>query len=148
MFRYSVWYKVKDLHPINQAMQSYASLLDTPRFPAHVTIASQLSKEKALDVYRRYTHASKPMLSASGNPVQTMQAFDRKEFHAVEQRLNMNGVVVDGIHLSLAYRLNQTFTPMEMAHAPALPRIYPEDIEVCVANCHAEDPGNWFVETL
>ena len=71
------------------------------------------------------------------------------DFHAIEQPLNTNGIgYIEGIHVSIAYRINASFTPMELAHTQPVQSIYGSDIEVCVANCESEDPSEWFIETI
>ena len=154
MFKYCVWYLVKKEHPIRSAMTSYASLLNTPLCPPHITIQSGLSKEEAVEVYHRFKDYEKPFFSPSGWPTVTENKFSSNVrskdlvFYAVEQPLNTNGIFVDGIHISLAYSINRPITPMELAMTPYTERMYPTDLEVVVANCSDEDPNNWHVENI
>jgi hypothetical protein len=149
MFKYCVWYLVKETHPIRSAMTSYASLLNTPLCPPHITIQSGLSKKEAVEVYERFKEHEKPFFSPSGWAAVTETKFSSSvrskdlTFYAIEQPLNTNGVFVEGIHISLAYSINRPFTPMEVAMSPYIQRLYPTDIDVVVADCSDENPEKW-----
>ena len=144
MFKYCVWYVVKDTHPISRQMLKYSSLFKTPRFPPHVTVKSKLTKSEAISTYNRYLSVDKPFFSPSSTPQISHERFSgRVDFYAIEQPLSTNGVYVEGIHISLAYRINNTFTPMELAHCEIIPRIYETDMSLCVMNCESEDPNEW-----
>ncbi len=149
MFKYCVWYVVKKTHPVHQMMSKYSSLFKTPKFPPHITIKSKLSKSEAIATYNRYLSVDYPVFTAYGHPKITHEVFynhyrsGQIDFYAIEQPLNTNGAYVEGIHLSLAYRINNTFTPMELAHTEFVPRIYDTDLSICIMNCESEDPNEW-----
>jgi len=151
MFRHCVWYLVKPTHPVYLSMACYTALLDTPNFLPHVTIESGLSKEKAVEVAKRFKKYEKPFFSPSGWPKISKTTFKNEyrtkqmDFYAVEQPLNTNGIFVDEIHISLAYSINRPITQMELAMAPYMERLYPSDLEVVVADCSEEDPNKWYI---
>ena len=128
-------------------MASYTALLDTPNFLPHITIQSGLTKEKAVEVAKRFHKYEKPFFSPSGWPKISKTTFknERLDFYAVEQPLNTNGIFVEDIHISLAYSINRPLTQMELAMAPFTERFYPSDLEVVVANCTDEDPNKWYI---
>ena len=144
MFKYCVWYTVKETHPVHKMMSKYSSLFKTPRFPPHITIQSKLSKSEAISTYNRYLSVDKPIFTSHGHPTITYERFPGPlYFYAIEQPLNTNGAYVEGIHLSLAYRINKNFTPMELAHTEFVPRIYNTDLSICIMNCESENPEEW-----
>tara|TARA_B100001059_G_scaffold120733_1_gene120839 strand:- start:2271 stop:2717 length:447 start_codon:yes stop_codon:yes gene_type:complete len=144
MFKYCVWYIVKKTHPVHKMMSKYSSLFKTPRFPPHITIQSKLNKSEAIATYNRYLSVENPVFTAHGHPKITHERFPGNiDFYAIEQPLNTNGAHVEGIHLSLAYRINKTFTPMELAHTEFVPRIYNTDLSICIMNCESENPEEW-----
>ena len=151
MFKHCVWYLVKPTHPIYVSMASYTALLNTPNFLPHVTIQSGLSEEKAVEVATRYNKYERPFFSPSGCPKiskTTLKLAKRSSdinFYAIEQPLNTNGIYVNDIHISLAYRINREITQMELAMAPYVERFYPSDLDVVVANCTDEDPNKWYI---
>ena len=87
MFRHCVWYLVNIKHPIYLSMASYTALLDTPNFLPHITIQSGLTKEKAVEVAKRFHKYEKPFFSPSGWPKISKTTFknERLDFYAVEQ---------------------------------------------------------------
>lgn len=144
MFKYCVWYLVNERHPVYRMMSTYSSLFKTPRFPPHITIQSKLNKSEAIATYNRYLSVDKPVFTSHGHPKITHEKFPGNlDFYAIEQPLNTNGAYVEGIHLSLAYRINNTFTPMELAHTTFVPRIYSTDLSICIMKCDSEDPSEW-----
>lgn len=154
MFRHCVWFLLKETHGINNGIVSYASLLNTATFHAHVTIQSGLSKEDAEEVCKRFRKAQKPFFSAHGWPKISKTHFHNHyrtrelDFYAIEQPLNTNGIYVEDIHVSLAYSINRPFTQMELAMAPYVERIYDHDTDVVVANCESENPSEWYIEDI
>ncbi len=48
----------------------------------------------------------------------------------------------------MAYRLNKTFTPMELAHVEIIPRIYPDDLSLGIMNCWEENPNEWIRDSF
>lgn len=144
MFKYCVWYIVKDTHPVYKNMIKYSSLFKTHIFPPHITIASKLTKSEAISTYNRYLSVEKPSFSPSSDPIISCE----QNFYAIEQPLSTNGKYVEGIHISMAYRLDKTFTPMELAHIEIIPRIYPDDLSLCIMNCWAENPNEWIRDSF
>ena len=128
-------------------MASYTALLNTPNVLPHITIQSGLSKEKAVEVAKRFKKHDKPFFSPSGWPKisKTTMKSTNLDFYAVEQPLNTNGIFVEDIHISLAYAINRPITQMELAMAPYTDRFYPSDFDVVVANCSDEDPNKWYI---
>jgi hypothetical protein len=137
-------------------IQTYSKLLNTPAFPAHITIRHSIHNrgeaKKILDRYKfeLNAHECKPSFSASGNPVinkvSIYNSYRTEEviFHSIEQPLSMNGKPIDGVHLSLAYKIGgEAFTPIELGHIETMPCIFPENVTPVLYSCFSKNPSEW-----
>lgn len=145
MFRYCVWYKIRNNHPINTLLRKNASLLNTATFPAHVTIQHSLErKEEAVNMAKRFHQHELPQLDLFSQPILTHVTIDNTNFFSLEQLLLVNNKKIEGIHVSLAYS-NRKLTPMEIACC--MPEssfnFVPEDLEVVVYHCKDKNPSKW-----
>lgn len=124
MFKYCVWFKLKDNHIINRQIKQYAKVFNTHSFPAHITLRHSMVYEEAMS----YKYMIPPSYEPIGAPVMTCTEIDNKRFYAIEQPLTMNA------HVSLAYRF-APFTPAELSVVSRITRIFGQDLEICVADC-------------
>lgn len=147
MFKYCVWYTFNN-SGFNNVVKRNAKLFNTYKYPAHITIKSNISDlNEARMVADRY-RAIHPTFVPYGTPKQShvrlMHGIQMIDFYAIEQPLIINGFETD-IHVSLAYK-NEPFTDMELAVANAnMPTsIDPKELNVCVMNCFCDKPEGWF----
>ena len=149
MFRYCVWYVLKESHPIQQSVMKYADLFHSARFRAHITIGHSMDEEAAYMVLKRYRNFAKPCFTPIKKPfASSVNILNHNRsgecvFNAIEQPLAVNGVEVEDVHISMAYRVGEPFTPMEVAHVNKVSNINDRDIEVCMAKCFDENPEKW-----
>ena len=150
MFRYSLVYAVKDMHPLCHVIKRYANALNTVTFCPHITIKHSLSFENALSLHRLFcsqydlpninfmpevSNCSSILYNANGKRVM---------FYSLEQPVLINGVRVSGMHVSLAYKINSPFTIAERDMVrPWDGVLNEEDIELTVYSCHAKNPKFW-----
>lgn len=150
MFRYSLVYAVKDLHPLCNAISSYAKELNTVSFSPHITVQHSLSFETAVSLHRLFcsqydlpninfvpqvSNCSSILYNANGKRVM---------FNSLEQPVLINGVRVPGMHVSLAYKVNSPFTIAERDKVrPWDGVLLAKDLELTVYSCHAKNPKFW-----
>ena len=141
MFKYCVWYVLKEHHILHRHIKRYSQVFNTQAFPAHITIQHSLEREEAIDVCNRYNELS--FFSPTKKPITSAIFVNGKYFHAIEQPVNVNGSLTDGIHISLAYRFENSFNPMELAIILPVDIIHINDIDVRVVDCSSEHPKEW-----
>ena len=141
MFKYCLWYVLKDKHIIHQQIRRYSQAFNTEHFTAHITIYHSLSKDEAIELYR--SHAlKKESVSPVGSPIIRNCIKNNKYFCSIEQPLT------NGLHISLAYRLNSGFHPMELAIVGKIDTIEIDDIQLCVVDCSSEHPKEWEILSI
>jgi hypothetical protein len=141
MFKYCVWYVLKDKHIIHQQIKRYSQVFNTEPFTAHITIRHSLGKEEALELYK--SHVSKnESFSPIGRPVITCYIKNNKQFYSIEQPLT------NGLHISLAYRLNGGFHPVELAIVGKINTIKINEVRVCIADCSSYRPKEWEILSI
>ena len=137
MFKYCVWYVLKETHIIHQQIKRYAQIFNTEPFLAHITIEHSLDKEEAIQVYLKHKDRREEF-SVVGTQHMTRCVKNNRAFYAIEQPLNS-----DGTHISLAYRIDHGFHPLEMAIVSKINNIGMDDVEVCIVDCSSEHPKEW-----
>jgi len=130
MFKYSVWYVLDSMDIIHQQIKQYSKVFDTPSFIGHVTVNHSVEFEEAVAYCKAW-----PDHPRSFTPRGKMVATAVNNFYAIEQPLS------GGYHISLAYRYDRPFNPMELAIISTIPRI--ETVSICVADCRSENPNEW-----
>lgn len=141
MFKYCLWYVLKDKHIIHQQIRRYSQAFNTEHFTAHITLHHSLSKDEAIELYR--SHAlKKESFSPVGSPIIRNCIKNNKYFYSIEQPLT------NGLHISLAYRLNSGFHPMELAIVGKIDTIEIDDIHLCVVDCSSEHPKEWEILSI
>lgn len=154
MFKYCVWYTLNESHPIQQTIYKYAKLFNSVPFRAHITIKSSMEKDEAYETMLRYQKNEKvsfqPIKKPFASKVIKYNHYRSGEcvFNAIEQPLAVNGVEVEKVHISLAYRIGEPFTPMEVAHVIKVPNINDDDLQVCMVKCFDENPSRWEILKL
>lgn len=153
MFKYCLWYLLKNDHPINRLIQHNALRFGTTVFPAHVTIEHSIqTKEEAETKMNRYKEAVMPSFGFSGAPfasTTSIRNFYNSEeaiFHAIEQPLWINGTPIEGVHISLAYKVGgKPFSPVDVGCSIShfTYRINNDEIKPVVFSCHSENPEQW-----
>lgn len=138
MLKYSVWYVIHESHPIHKMVNKYSSLFKTHTPIPHISIQSNLNKSDAITIYNRYLSVDKPVFTSSGYPI----IRQKEDTYTIEQPLCTNGRYVEDIHISLAYRMRSTFTPMELAHTVFVPRIYDSDLSLSIVEWKTDNPQN------
>ena len=141
MFKYCVWYVLKDKHIIHQQIRRYSQAFNTEQFTAHITVRHSLEKEEAIELYRNHM-SKKESFSPVGSPVITCCTKNDKYFYSIEQPLT------NGSHISLAYRVNSGFHPMELAIVGKISTIAIDDIQLCVVDCSSEHPKEWEILSI
>ncbi len=147
MFRYCVWYLLKDSHIINGIIMNNSKQLKTPIFPGHITIKHSLNKNQAEDIFDKYSKKEKPFFLRFGQPIYSSTRIGNNMFHAVEQPLKVCGMYIPNAHVSMAYRINkETFTTDEVdkINTSTFNIIY-SDFTLCIADCFSENPSEWTV---
>lgn len=124
MFKYCIWFKLKDHHILHRHIQRYAKTFNTTPFPAHITVKHGMTYEEALS----YPFMFPPSYEPIGAPVVTCTEVEGRSFYAIEQPLTM------GAHISLAYRF-APFTPAELSVISPIVRISSTDLNICLADC-------------
>lgn len=149
MFKHCVWYSIKPHHPIHQCIRQNASIFGTCIFPGHITIKHSLEKDEAMILYDQYKNANVPVFSPYGKLYMSTTYINNRFFFAIEQALSVNGVKINNIHVSLAYRFDEPFTAMDIAliNDVFLQDIRPEDLKICIANCSSENIDDWTIYT-
>lgn len=149
MFKHCVWYVLKKKHPINKYILEYAKVFGTPIFPAHITIQHSLNILEAKELYEKYKDAKIPEFTPCGIPAMNTTYLDDKFFFSIEQPLQINGVRVQNIHLSLAYKFNLPFTAMEIGYVniEKMNTIKPDDLSICIVDCSSSDVSDWSIYT-
>lgn len=145
MFRYCVWYLLREKHPINTLIKTNATLLNTVVFPGHITIKHSIEKKQdAVEMAKRFHQHKMPQLDLFSQPFLSHVSIDNTDFFAIEQMLLVNKNKVDGVHVSLAYS-DRDLTSMEIVScAPDHGfKFLPEDLNVVVYDCHSKDPSQW-----
>lgn len=149
MFKYCVWYSLKPQHIIHKQISLYAKAFKTASFPAHITIRHTLEYEEADRVFRHFKEMDNIYsFSPTGKPKMSYAKIDDKDFYAIEQAVSINDIGVNGLHLSLAYRIGKEFSPAELAIVSEIPRIKKEDIDIALADCSSEDPQQWNILSI
>lgn len=149
MFKYCVWYFIHKKHIINKQIALYAKTFKTRPFFAHITIRHSLDFYEARKIYSQYKNENhnccfKPF----GSPKMSHAKIDNKDFYAIEQPVLINGNVVKGMHLSLAYRIGKEFSPAEIAIISDIPEIYSKDIEISLVDCSSTRPNEWCILSI
>lgn len=140
MFKFCVWYVLKDNHIIHQLINRYAQIFNTEPFPAHITIQHSMEKEEAVKLYM--SHKERPRFEPLGSPYVTRCVKNNRAFYAIEQQLDPDG------HVSLAYRMDRGFHPLELAIIGRINQIEAKDVEVCIADCSSEHPKEWNILSI
>ena len=153
MFKYCLWYLLRESHPVNDSIKRNAAMLNTKVFPAHITIEHSIgNREEAKRKLECCRKGSTPTFGYGGTPyastfrIRNEYATMTHQFHAIEQPLWINGSSIDGIHVSLAYRVNgEPFSNMDVGRCISqyTHRIEKDDIEPVVYSCHSDDPSEW-----
>ena len=134
MFKYCVWYVLKETHIIHKQIKRYAQIFNT--------INHSLEKEEAIKIYLKHKHKRKEFIVV-GTPHMTRCVKNNRAFYAIEQPLNS-----DGVHISLAYRIDQGFHPLEIAIVSQINNIGMDDVEVCIVDCSSEHPKEWKILSI
>lgn len=142
MFKYCVWYVLKETHIIHKQIKRYAQIFNTEPFLAHITINHSLEKEEAIKIYLKHKHKRKEFIVV-GTPHMTRCVKNNRAFYAIEQPLNS-----DGVHISLVYRMDNGFHPLEMAIVSQINNIGMDDVEVCLVDCSSEHPKEWKILSI
>jgi hypothetical protein len=100
-----------------------------------------LEKEEAIELYKNHV-SKKESFSPVGPPVITSCTKNDKYFYSIEQPLT------NGLHISLAYRVNGGFHPMELAIICKISTIAIDDIQLCVVDCSSEHPKEWEILSI
>lgn len=147
MFRYCVWYLLKDSHIINGIIMNNSKQLKTPIFPGHITIKHSLNKNQAEDIFDEYSKKEKPFFLRFGQPIYSSTRIGNNMFHAVEQPLKVCGMYIPNAHVSMAYRINKepfTTDEVDKINTSTFNIIY-SDFTLCIADCFSENPSEWTV---
>ncbi len=147
MFKYCVWYVLRDNHILHQQIKRYAQVFDTEPFLAHITLRHSLDKNEAIDMYRRVSKGS-GVFTPIGKPIVSSILIDNTYFYSIEQPLSINGKDPIGIHISLAYRMGSGFHPVELAIVGNIKQIQRGDLEVRVADCSSRHPKEWKILSI
>ena len=151
MFRFSLVYAVQNAnHPLRQCIQKYASELNLNDFIPHVTVSHSLSFERATDLFNIFTEKYDvpefrplPSVKVTSTPLTTTNG-KKIFFYAVEQSVLTNEQQVLGMHVSLAYKIGEPFTHVELETIqPYDGVIQAEDLTLCVHSCHSKSPSLW-----
>ena len=142
MFKYCVLYLCENYNTI---IKRNAKIFKTELFPAHITIQSNLSLDRAKIIADGYKDI-KPTFQAYGPAIQThtrvAAGIQLLDFYAIQQPLKVNGFETN-IHISLAYR-NSPFSEMDIAIANMnIPKI-DSNLNVCIADCRLS-PNKWMI---
>ena len=150
MFRYSLVYGVRDLHPLCNVVNSYASKLNTVSFSPHVTIRHSLTFKTAISLHRLFDCRYDLPKIDFVNEVSTSCSIlfnangKRVMFYSLEQPVLINGTRVPGMHVSLAYKVGAPFTLSERnLIGPWHGVLLPDDLFLTVYSCHAKSPRFW-----
>ena len=122
MFKYCIWYKLKEGHILHRCIQQYAKTFNTVPFPAHITVRHSLRYDEIGPVSPPSSY--EPI----GTPVVTCTVMDGRTFYAIEQPLTQ------GAHISFAYRFTP-FSAAEVSVISPITRIFRTNLETCVADC-------------
>ena len=152
MFQYSLVYSLRSAeHPLAQHIASCAAKLGTMPFVPHMTAQHSLSFEQAhylYDLFRqRYNVPRLRLMNTLKVTSTTLRNANGKwcRFHAIEQPVQINGLYVRDMHISLAYKVGPAFTLYELNKVePWLgDPLKPSELELLVWSCHAKSPKFW-----
>ena len=152
MFQYSLVYALRSSeHPLAKHVASCAVKLGSCAFTPHMTAQHSLSFEQAHflhDLFRdRYDLPRLTLLNTLKVTSTTLRNGNGKwtRFHAVEQPVQINGLHVRDMHISLAYKVGPAFTLYELneVHPWLGDPLEPSDLELLVWSCHAKSPRFW-----
>lgn len=107
MFKYCVWYVLKESHPIQQSVMKYADLFHSAQFRAHITIGHSMDEEEAYMILKRYRNFEKPCFTPIKKPfASSVNILNHNRsgecvFNAIEQPLAVNGVEVEDVLIVL-----------------------------------------------
>lgn len=156
MFNYCVWYTIKKREYLNAAVHT-ATVLNSFNFQPHITLKSNIKTlEEAKQQCDRFRMLhdrlnNNIVFTPSGPPTTSytkiINVVDTMDFYAIELPLRMNGVNIQGLHTSLAYR-NTSFSPYEVACAYCgnknlFEPLTLKDLYLCVVDCSNKDPRKW-----
>lgn len=147
MFRYCVWYLLKNSHIINGILMNNSKQLKTPIFPGHITIKHSLNKNQAEDIFDKYSKKEKPFFLRFGQPIYSSTRIGKNMFHAIEQPLKVCRGELPEAHVSMAYRTNgNAFTKDDInkINTSTFNIIY-NNFTLCIADCFSENPSEWTV---
>jgi len=148
MFKYCVWYLIHERHPIHTQIKKYATQFKTIPFKPHISLRTSLEKEEAKEWLDTYKKSSKPFFFSQKeyNPKSTSTLIDDVMFHAIEVPLMVDNYVVEGMHVSLAYRLGgDPFTQADLDSTDRVDTIRAGDIEMVMVDCRSKNPSAWEV---
>lgn len=152
MFRYSVWYQLKDSnHEFSNLVKHYAKINGNLLvFHPHITIRHTLSYQEGLSFAKLFEEnyllpriRTLPTVKVSKTSVRNANG-KAVLFYALEQPVVVNNERIEGLHMSLAYKVNNAFTVAEMNNVkPYQGTFKPEDFEVALYSCHDKIPARW-----
>lgn len=144
MYQYCLWYKISSQHNLNNSIKSYSNDLQTPVFPAHITINKNLSLKDAETLFDTYKTYKKPTFISYGLPTTEKTIIDNVYFFSIEQTFSIDDVKIPHLHASLAYRINVPFLATEVKPYEHF-IIRPSDITLCIANCSSRNIHEWSI---
>jgi hypothetical protein len=153
MFKYCLWYLLKESHPVNDLIKRNAAMLNTKVFPAHITIEHSIgNRDEAKEKLEFCKKGPIPVFGYGGTPyastfhIRNEYASMTHQFYAIEQPLWINGASIRGIHISLAYRVNgKAFSNIDVGRCISQysHRIEKDDLKPVIYSCHSENPSDW-----
>ena len=156
MFKYCIWYELKQNNTLNRIIIEIATLFKINMFRGHLTLDSFLTEQKSHELYQFYINKplKLPTFYIVGNIYQT----NTNNFFALQQNylllgdknhpyLKENAI----LHTSIAYKYDIPFTDEEIKIAQqiidknrvALQIIYSSDINLSLYFCNAKYPSFW-----
>ena len=144
MFGKCVWYQLSDTHNLNNIIKLFYTRFLTSKYKAHITadyniLESEYKNTKYnLKNNYRFLKVGDPYVHSDG------------EFYAIQQDYNLlsdTSVSCNHLyHVSLAYKVNQTFTEEELEYIKKLnipDFIYKKDIEIHLWDCDSIYTTDW-----
>ena len=94
MFKYCLWYLLRESHPINELIKRNAAMLNTKVFPAHITIEHSIgNRDEAKQKLDFCKKGPIPVFGYGGTPyastfkIRNEYATMTHQFYAIEQPL-------------------------------------------------------------
>ena len=140
MFGYCLWYELRKHHEYYTIINNFSKNFSTCVYNPHLTIKSNMNLSDSMKLYNIYKQKIMPNFKILGDIYQT----EFKHFYALQQDfIDINDNTI--YHVSLAYKLDKSFTNEELNYVKSLNKlkISADDLQLTIFNCNSRFANKW-----